>query len=167
MDKFDALQSEVMSRYTITKDPCAKNYLFKVDISLANFRGEYEDRLQEVNRISTTRALRLGENITEKQTLDVPVLFTDDWPVLRLFMYGIYVYFNREVLTELFNFVPGLKFAISNINHSNSKTTCRINCENLFTSCQLQCAAICRKIPWSHQTRLAMSRKALLKSSRT
>ncbi|KAL7289044.1 hypothetical protein TKK_0016998 [Trichogramma kaykai] len=127
MDKFDALQSEVMSRYTITKDPCAKNDLFKVDISLANFRGEYEDRLQEINRISTTRALCLGENMTEKQTLDVPVLFTDNWPVLRLFVYGIYVYFNREVLTELLNFVPGLKFAISNISHSNSKTTCRID----------------------------------------
>ncbi|CAB0028119.1 unnamed protein product, partial [Trichogramma brassicae] len=86
MDKFDALQSEVMTRYTATIDPCVRNDLFKVDISLANFHGDYENRLQEINRIVTTRALRLGENMTEKQTLDTPVLFADDWPVLRLFV---------------------------------------------------------------------------------
>ncbi|KAL7304684.1 hypothetical protein TKK_0002927 [Trichogramma kaykai] len=163
MDKFDALQSDVMSRYSTIRDPCAKNDFFKVDISLANFRAEYEDCLRELNRISTTRALRLGEDVTARQTLDVPVLFDDDWPVLRLFVYGIYVYFSREVLTELLNFIPGLKVSISSINHNKSKTTCRIDCENLFTSCQLQCAAICKKIPWTKTDPLGNVKKGFIK----
>lgn len=143
MDAFDELCEEVASRYGRETVTAAKQELFKFDLMLTNFRPDFQACFKLLRCRDVRRTLHAGLCQFEYQDIE------RNQPVLKLFVFTIFTRSSRERLLEIFNDAPNLNFTFSSIRHVQGRTTCRISCEDLHTSCHSQYSAILREYTWT------------------
>ena len=107
------------------------------------------EREMHRRRLSSASLSRPGRKTFSPPQVKAPILFKDDLPVTKLFIYNIK---DRELtkdkITELFT-AQGVKgFHLDKVNTASG--TAKVTCDNLETSCKLQCLALLDTFKWSY-----------------
>ena len=162
---FEVLHDELMARARTAREQENRelsNQCFNSEIILSEFEPQFAE-LQTSHRRKLTRAClnRPGQKLYQPPTTEAPILFEDNQPVTKLFVYNIKDRtLTKEKLTELFFSHAVVNFQVSNI----CDKTATVSCDELEMSCKLQCLALVGKFKWSyHSTNKNKTYKGILK----
>ena len=141
LSDFESLTDDLRTRARTARENNQRDIsdqCFKAELVLDQYRIDLRKARESHRRKLTSACIsRPGQKSFSLPQVKTPILYKDNQPVTKLFIYNIKdKVLTRERLTELFS-AQGLKdFHLSKVNCISGTTV--FSCEKLETSCKLQ-----------------------------